>query len=421
MSIAIAVIFAFVSGSVRGAAVDSASGFDIWVTVEELTGQESGYASVKLTLDIPAGTPLLARESAIDSAMAALRDIWNVRSFHQDVRGFLGSEIPYDIQQSVSTISGTSFILAITDAFNAVEDAGYSRFQCDVSISIAEKITLPYPSTTPTARTPYPDAPRNFQWIVSGPSAMNPRNSETWVIASLVNFSASVLSFRSEFGRFPSSLAELDERGHLLIEPINPYTNIPVQQANTAVPGDINYEYIDANTVSLITYIVVNGQLDVVIATFTINDERREQWNFSDAYYQDEVGLLVKKDAGFESLADLDGKRIGVAQGATTADAVQAEADELGIDVEFLEFATYPEINAALESGRVDAFSVDKSILSGYVTDDSTILPDGFSPQDYGVASKLGTDGLTEFINDMLVDMEASGELDTLFEKWGLL
>ncbi|HDS29940.1 MAG TPA: hypothetical protein ENN67_02730, partial [Firmicutes bacterium] len=149
MSIAIAVIFAFVSGSVRGAAVDSASGFDIWVTVEELTGQESGYASVKLTLDIPAGTPLLARESAIDSAMAALRDIWNVRSFHQDVRGFLGSEIPYDIQQSVSTISGTSFILAITDAFNAVEDAGYSRFQCDVSISIAEKITLPYPSTTP--------------------------------------------------------------------------------------------------------------------------------------------------------------------------------------------------------------------------------------------------------------------------------
>ena len=163
-----------------------------------------------------------------------------------------------------------------------------------------------------------------------------------------------------------------------------------------------------------------NGQLDVVIATFTIKPERLEQWNFSDPYYQDEVGLLVKKDSGIESLADLDGKVIGVAQGATSRDAVQVEADALGIKVEFLEFATYPEINAALESGRVDAFSVDKSILSGYLTDDSVILPDGFSPQDYGVATKLGTDELRDFINEMLADMQESGEMDELLAKWNL-
>jgi len=163
-----------------------------------------------------------------------------------------------------------------------------------------------------------------------------------------------------------------------------------------------------------------NGQLDVVIATFTIKPERLEQWNFSDPYYQDEVGLLVKNASGFKSLADLDGKVIGVAQGATSRDAVQVEADKLGIKVEFLEFATYPEINAALESGRVDAFSVDKSILTGYLTEDSVILPDGFSPQDYGVASKLGTDELRDFINEMLADMVASGEMDELLTKWNL-
>lgn len=152
----------------------------------------------------------------------------------------------------------------------------------------------------------------------------------------------------------------------------------------------------------------------------TFKPERLEQWNFSDPYYQDEVGLLVKKAGGYESLADLDGKVIGVAQGATSRDAVQAEADKLGIKVEFLEFATYPEINAALESGRVDAFSVDKSILSGYLTDDSVILPDGFSPQDYGVATKLGTDELRDFINEMLADMQESGEMDELLAKWNL-
>ena len=163
-----------------------------------------------------------------------------------------------------------------------------------------------------------------------------------------------------------------------------------------------------------------SGQLDLVIATFTIKPERLQQWNFSTPYYQDEVGLLVKKASGISSLKDLNGKVVGVAQGATSKDAVQAEADKLGIKVSFLEFATYPEINAALESGRVDAFSVDKSILSGYVTDASVILPDGFSPQDYGIANKLGADGLTEYVNEMLASMEADGSMAALLAKWGL-
>lgn len=184
------------------------------------------------------------------------------------------------------------------------------------------------------------------------------------------------------------------------------------------IPEDkVEFEAVTAKTRGPL---LDNGQIDVVIATFTIKPERLEQWNFSNPYYQDEVGLLVKKSSGIAALADLDGKKIGVAQGATTRDAVQAEADKAGIKVEFLEFATYPEINAALESGRVDAFSVDKSILTGYVTEDSVILPDGFSPQDYGIASKLGTDDLTTFINDMLTEMDANGEKTALLEKWNL-
>ena len=180
---------------------------------------------------------------------------------------------------------------------------------------------------------------------------------------------------------------------------------------------DVKFEAVTAKTRGPL---LDNGQLDVVIATFTIKPERLEQWNFSQAYYQDEVGLLVKKDSGIAGLADLDGKVVGVAQGATSRDAVQVEADKLGIKVSFLEFATYPEINAALESGRVDAFSVDKSILSGYLTDDSVILPDGFSPQDYGAAMKKGADDLTDFFNEMLDEMESNGDMAALLAKWNL-
>ena len=54
------------------------------------------------------------------------------------------------------------------------------------------------------------------------------------------------------------------------------------------------------------------------------------------------------------------------------------------------------------------------------MTDDSVILPDGFSPQDYGVASKLGTDELRDFINEMLTEMKDNGEMDALLKTWGL-
>ena len=76
-----------------------------------------------------------------------------------------------------------------------------------------------------------------------------------------------------------------------------------------------------------------NGEVDLIIATFTITDERKLTYNFSTPYYEDAVGLLVKKAAGFKGLADMNGKVIGVAQSATSKDAVQKSAEELGITV----------------------------------------------------------------------------------------
>ncbi len=163
-----------------------------------------------------------------------------------------------------------------------------------------------------------------------------------------------------------------------------------------------------------------NGEIDIVAATFTITDERKKSYNFSDPYFVDGVGLLVKKAAKFKSLKDLNGKRIGVAQSATSKAAIQVEADKLGIKVEFLEFATYPEIKAALDSGRVDCFSVDASILGGYVDKTAVILPDRFSPQNYGIASRKDNVGLATLINDTINELKKSGQLDKLIKKWGL-
>lgn len=166
--------------------------------------------------------------------------------------------------------------------------------------------------------------------------------------------------------------------------------------------------------------LIDSGEVDIIAATFTITEERKQTYNFSDPYFIDGVGLLVKKDAGITSLKDLNGKKIGVAQSATSKKAIQTEADAAGIKVEFLEFATYPEIKAALDSGRVQCFSVDTAILFGYVDDSTVVLGDRFSPQQYGIASKKGNDALAKTINDTINEMKANGELDKLITKWGL-
>jgi putative glutamine transport system substrate-binding protein len=162
-----------------------------------------------------------------------------------------------------------------------------------------------------------------------------------------------------------------------------------------------------------------NGEVDVVVATFTITEERKKSWNFSQPYYQDAVGLLVKKGTA-KSLKDLNGKKIGVAQSATTKQVLQQAAEKEGIKVEFLEFATYPEIKAALDADRVQAFSVDGAILAGYVDDKTEILPDRFAPQDYGVATKKSNEGLAKLVDEVISKLKSSGERDKLLSKWGL-
>ncbi len=163
-----------------------------------------------------------------------------------------------------------------------------------------------------------------------------------------------------------------------------------------------------------------NGDVDMILATFTITEERKLTYNFSTPYYTDAVGLLVKTDSGFGSLADMDGKIIGVAQSATSKDAVGAEAEALGVNVSFDEYATYPEIKAALDSGRVDAFSVDKSILRGYLDDSTMLLDDAFNPQDYGVATKLDNTDLAAYVDELIQGWLADGTIQGLIDKWEL-
>lgn len=170
--------------------------------------------------------------------------------------------------------------------------------------------------------------------------------------------------------------------------------------------------------------LIDNDQLDIVCATYTITDERRKSWDFSTPYRTDYVGMMVKKRSGLKRIDELDGKIIGVSQGATTQLMIEQMLDERGLDVhpEFLAFSGYPILKSSLDAGNIDVFAMDRSTLSGYMNETVELLQPEvkFGEQNYGIATKKGSD-LSDVVDQVVCDCGTAGWLDDEIAHWGLV
>lgn len=182
--------------------------------------------------------------------------------------------------------------------------------------------------------------------------------------------------------------------------------------------GDENKIKLEPVTAKTRGPLIDNGALDVVIATFTITDERKKTYDFTDPYYSDPVGFLVLKENNINNFNDMGGKIIGVAQAATTNKIIEQEAQKVGITVSIKEYPDYPSLKVALDSKRIDAFSVDKSILRGYLDDKSIILEDSLQPQEYGIVTRKNDPEWSKFVNDFVINNK--DKIDELAKKWNL-
>ena len=190
---------------------------------------------------------------------------------------------------------------------------------------------------------------------------------------------------------------------------------------------DIEFTAVTAATR---TELLDSGDIDCVLATFTITEERKNNWDFSTPYYTDYVSVLVETASGITSLETLKDKTVGVSSGSTSAKALTkamieagvidgADFDEESFDaatwttgISFKQYDDYPAISTALSAGEVDAFCVDKSILAIYNTDTRDYIDAKFSPQDYGVATKKGSDFSTtveSLVSEWLADGTIAG------------
>lgn len=197
---------------------------------------------------------------------------------------------------------------------------------------------------------------------------------------------------------------------------------------------DIEFTAVTAATR---TELLDSGDIDCVLATFTITDERKKSWDFSTPYYTDYVSVLVETSSGITSLADLAGKTVGVSSGSTSAKALTKAMIDGGVidgssfdadsfdpatwteGISYKQYEDYPAISTALSAGEVDAFCVDKSILAIYKTEGRDYIDDKFSPQDYGVATKKDSD-FSAYVQTRIEAWLSDGTIQGFIDENGL-
>ena len=153
-----------------------------------------------------------------------------------------------------------------------------------------------------------------------------------------------------------------------------------------------------------------NGDVDMILATYSITDERKNAVSFAGPYFVAGQDLLVRKDDhSINGPEDLNGKRLCSVTGSTSAATVK---EKFASEVQLMEQPGYAECATALFSGIVDAVTTDDIILAGLASASRgklRVVGKPFTQEYYGVGIKKGDTALAKKINAAITEMIKDG------------
>jgi putative glutamine transport system substrate-binding protein len=180
-------------------------------------------------------------------------------------------------------------------------------------------------------------------------------------------------------------------------------------------------EYVPVTSATRIPSLTDN-KVDVIIKTFTINEDRKKQIDFTDVYFKTGQRILVKKDnTTIKEVGDLAAKTVCAQRGSTSEVNISTATSNAA---RLLLLDSYPACLLALQQGQADAVSTDETILFGLAKQDANtkIVGKYFSTELYGIGVKknAGGDrtGFVDFLNRTQVAMITTGVWATLYEKY---
>lgn len=157
--------------------------------------------------------------------------------------------------------------------------------------------------------------------------------------------------------------------------------------------------------------VIEQGKVDFVVATYTINDKRKERISFAGPYYEAGQDLMVKKDsdiAGPEALKAANAKVCSVT-GSTPAEKIKQYVDPGNIVL----FDVYSKCADALRTGQVQAVTTDNVILLGLIDaskGEFKLVGKPFTKEPYGIGIEKGDTKFCEFIHKTLSESPAEYE-----------
>ncbi|MFC4556341.1 glutamate ABC transporter substrate-binding protein [Georgenia faecalis] len=162
-----------------------------------------------------------------------------------------------------------------------------------------------------------------------------------------------------------------------------------------------------------------NGQVDMIFATYSITDARKETVAFAGPYFVAGQDLLVAADDTEITGPDtLDGKVLCSVEGSTSAERIREEYSE---GVELFPTVGYSECVELLAAGSVDAVTTDDIILAGYASQPAyegqfKVVGSPFSEEFYGVG--LPQDNtVCEDVNTAITEMIEDGTWERLIAE----
>ena len=202
--------------------------------------------------------------------------------------------------------------------------------------------------------------------------------------------------------------------------PDGKYTGFDVEIAK-AVAKELG---VDESKIEFVTTVSANrepfiqqGKVDFVVATYTINDDRKQKVSFAGPYYVAGQDLLVRsEETAITGPDSIDGKKVCSVTGSTPAKRIKTDHPKAQLQ----EFDNYSKCVAALLDKTVDAVTTDDIILAGYAAQNAgklKVVGQPFSKEPYGIGLAKDDKKGRDAINDALQKIYSDGRYKQIWDS----
>lgn len=167
---------------------------------------------------------------------------------------------------------------------------------------------------------------------------------------------------------------------------------------------------------------VTNGEIDLECGSTTASLARMEQVDFSLMTFADGGGYITASDQ-IKSLADLKGRKLGVASGTTTERTLRAALAKKQIETTLVTVKDHEDGAAGLAAGRIDAYASDRALLAGLILGSGKqgswrLGSELFSYEPYALMMRRDDPDFRLAVNRELAALYRSGEIGGIYDRW---